>query len=380
VIPFNKPAVTGLELTYIEQAIQSGHISGNGAFTRRCHERIKSMFGFREVLLTSSCTAALEMAAMLCDFRKGDEVILPSFAHPGLANAFVRAGAQIVFADCLADHPNVDPLAVEKALGPNTRAIVAIHYAGVACEMKRLKEIAQTHGLFLIEDAAHALGSRYIDRHLGSWADLAAVSFHETKNINCGVGGMLIINRPDMIDRAMQIWNQGTNRRDFENGQAPFYTWMRAGGSFQLSDLNAAFLYPQLLKFEEITATRLKLWQMYYDQLKPLEADGYFHLPRLREHAQHNAHIFYLLLKNDVLRNHLIRYLRDHGYYAVFHYIPLHVSPFGRPRNTGLHLPNCEKIADTIIRLPLFDSLGTQAVLEIVQTLKDWQESQPPPE
>lgn len=334
------------------------------------------MFGFREVLLTSSCTAALEMSAMLCDFRQGDEVILSSFAHPGTANAFVRAGARLVFADCLADHPNFDPRSLEGLLGPKTRAIVAIHYAGIACEMNRLKEIARARGLILIEDAAHALGARYMDQYLGSLGDLGAVSFHETKNINCGTGGMLILNRPDLIDQAIQIWNQGTNRRDFENGQVPFYTWTRAGGSFQLSDVNAAFLYPQLLKFEEITARRLRLWQTYYDQLKPLEDEGYFKLPQMSENTQHNAHIFYLLLKNNALRNHLIRYLNDHGYHAVFHYIPLHASPFSKRNNAQLSLPNCERIADSIIRLPLFDSLGVQTVMDIAQTIKNWQESQ----
>lgn len=376
-IPFNKPAVTGLELTYIEQAIQSGHISGNGAFTRRCHELIKEMFGFREVLLTSSCTAALEIAAILCDFRQGDEVILPSFSHPGTANAFIRAGARLVFADCLADHPNVDPVSIERLLGPKTRAIVAIHYAGVACEINGLKEIARTRGLILIEDAAHALGARHGDKYLGSLADLGAVSFHETKNINCGIGGMLILNRPDMIDEAIEIWNQGTNRRDFENGQVPYYSWTRTGGSFQLSDVNAAFLYPQLLKFEEITARRVRLWNLYYDQLKPLEREGYFKLPQMHEHPQHNAHIFYLLLKNNASRNHLLRYLNDHGYHAIHHYIPLHSSPFGKYNYAEISLPNCEKIADGIIRLPLFDNLSTQIVMDIVQTIKNWQESQP---
>jgi dTDP-4-amino-4,6-dideoxygalactose transaminase len=376
-IPFNKPVCTGLELTYIEQAIQAGHISGNGTFTKRCHELLKSKFGFPEVLLTPSCTAALEIAAMLCEFRKGDEVILPSFAHAGTANAFVRAGARVVFADSLPHHPNIDPVSLERLLGPNTRAIVAIHYAGMACEIKRLKEIALSRGLILIEDSAHALDARYMDKHLGSWGDLAAVSFHETKNINCGTGGMLILNRPEMIERATQIWNQGTNRRDFENGQVSFYTWVRPGGSFQLSDLNAAFLYPQLLKLEDITSRRLNLWRLYYDQLKPLAARGYFELPRIPEHAQHNAHIFYLLLKSKALRNQLIQYLSDHGYQAVFHYIPLHTSPFAEHNDGELSLPNCEKIGDTIVRLPLFDSLSTQTVMDIVQTCKNWQESQP---
>jgi dTDP-4-amino-4,6-dideoxygalactose transaminase len=375
-IPFNKPACTGLELTYIEQAIRSGHISGNGPFTKRCHKLIKDKFGFPEVLLTSSGTAALEIAGLLCDFHEGDEVILPSFAHAGTANAFVRAGARVVFADSLGHHPNVDPASIEQHLSPKTRAIVAIHYAGVACDLERLREIARSRNLILIEDAAHALGARYLDQYLGSWADLAAVSFHETKNINCGVGGMLVVNRPDMRERATQIWHQGTNRRDFENGEVPFYSWQRAGGSFQLSDLNAAFLYPQLLQFEEITSRRLQLWQTYYDQLKPLESKGYFKLPQIPEYAEHNAHIFYLLLPNNALRNQLLQYLTDHGCNAVFHYVPLHTSPFGKHNNGALSLLNCERIADTIIRLPLFDSLSTQSVLKIVDTLKNWHESQ----
>jgi dTDP-4-amino-4,6-dideoxygalactose transaminase len=370
---FNRPAYTGKEVTYIEEAIKSGYLAGDGAFTRRCQETLKQEFGFREVFLTPSCTAAMEMTALLCDLHEGDEVVLPSFSHVGVANALVRSGAKLVFADSRSCHPNIDPEAVETLVGPKTRAIVAIHYAGMACDMKRLREIVDTHDLILIEDAAHALGARYLDRSLGSWGDFAVVSFHETKNINCGLGGMLILNRPGLSNQAMSIWHQGTNRQAFERGETAYYTWVRTGGSFQLSDLNAAFLYPQLLNFREITNRRLKLWQHYYDQLKPLEAKGYFRLPVVPANADHNAHIFYLLIESNELRNQLIHYLNERGVQAVFHYIPLHRSPLVSQNGCTLHLPNCERIADTIVRLPLFDGLSAESVTKIVDAIENWQ-------
>lgn len=374
-VPFNIPTCTGEELLYIKEAIQSGRISGNGPFSKQCCDLAKSNFGFGEVFLTPSCTAALEMAALLCDFHEGDEVILPSFAHAGTANAFIRAGARVVFADSRPDHPNIDAGSMEALLGPKTRAIVVIHYAGMACEMERFQRIARSRGLILIEDAAHALGACYKDRSLGAWGDFAAISFHETKNITCGLGGMLILNRPDLVDRARCIWNQGTNRADFERGDASFYTWTRPGGSFQLSDLNAAYLYPQLLDFQDITARRLRLWQIYYDRLRPLETKGYLRPPVVPEYARHNAHIFYLLLASNALRNHLIQYLKDRGYQAVFHYIPLHMSPFVRNNGVEQHLPNCERIADTIIRLPLYGSLSADTAGDIARAIEDWHDS-----
>jgi dTDP-4-amino-4,6-dideoxygalactose transaminase len=374
-IPFNIPACTGKELLYIEEAIQSGHLSGNGPFSKRCCELAKRNFGFGDVFLTPSCTAALEMAALLCDFREGDEVILPSFAHAGTANAFIRAGARLVFADSRPDHPNMDAGSLEALLGPRTRAVVVIHYAGMACEMERFQRIARSYNLILIEDAAHALGAWYRDRSLGCWGDFAAISFHETKNITCGLGGMLILNRPDLVDRARSIWNQGTNRAGFERGDVPFYTWMQPGGSFQLSDLNAAYLYPQLLDFHQITTRRLRLWQAYYDGLRPLETKGYLRLPIVTEYARHNAHIFYLLLASNALRNQLIQSLKGGGYQAVFHYLPLHKSPAVSLTGGKRRLPNCERIADTILRLPLYDSLSEQAVDEIVRAIENWHDS-----
>jgi dTDP-4-amino-4,6-dideoxygalactose transaminase len=374
-VPFNIPGAAGKELLYLKEAIQSGHISGNGPFSKKCCEFAKRNFGYGEVFLTPSCTSALELAALLCDFHEGDEVILPSFTHAGTANAFIRAGARLVFADSKPEHPNIDADSLETLLGPKTRAVVVIHYAGMACEMERLQRIARSRGLILIEDAAHALGACYMDRSLGSWGDFAAISFHETKNISCGLGGMLILNRPDLVDKARCIWNQGTNRADFERGDVSFYTWVRPGGSFQLSDLNAAYLYPQLLDFQNITARRMRLWQMYYDRLLPLEAKGHLRLPVVPEYARHNAHIFYLLLASNASRNHLIQHLKDRGYQAVIHYIPLHMSPFVRNNGGEQHLPNCERIADTIIRLPLYGSLSAQTVGEIARAIEDWRDS-----
>ena len=250
--------------------------------------------------------------------------------------------------------------------------IVAIHYAGMACEMMALKQLAASHGLFLIEDAAHALGARYMDTNLCSWGDFAAVSFHETKNIICGLGGMLVVNRSEKIARATRIWNQGTDRHEFEEGRTPFYTWIETGGSFQLSDLNAAYLYAQLLQFEQITERRLRLWQTYYDNLLPFEKRGYFRLPVIPDCARHNGHIFYLLAANRDLRDQLIQHLGRQGYQAVFHYVPLHTSPWVRRNGTAFELPHCERVANTIVRLPLFDSLTEACVVGIAQAIKQW--------
>lgn len=376
-IPFNKPCQTGDEVTYLREAIESGHLSGGGAFTRRCHELLQRDFGFEEVFLTPSCTAALEMSGLLCDFREGDEIILPSFAHVGTANPFVRAGAKLVLADSLPGHPNIDPASVESLLSPKTRAIVVIHYAGMGCQMEVLKELAQAHGLSLIEDAAHALGASYGGRSLGSWGDYAAFSFHETKNVTSGLGGLLVVNRPDAAERARQVWQQGTNRHEFERGAAAFYTWVQTGGAFQMSDLNAAYLYAQLSKFGEIGDRRMRLWQTYYDLLQPLEARGYFRLPEVPAQARHNAHIFYLLLASKALRDDLLLHLNERGYQAVFHYVPLHMSPLVRQQGGESHLPNCERVAEAIIRLPLFDDLRVEVVAEIVGAIDDWQASRP---
>jgi dTDP-4-amino-4,6-dideoxygalactose transaminase len=371
-IPFNRPSHIGNELGYIKQAIRSGHISGNGEFSRKCSALVKRKFDFAEVFLTPSCTSALEMAALLCDFQAGDEVILPSFTHVGTANAFARAGARIVLADSLDGHPNVDPDAVGDLIGPRTKAIVAVHYAGMACAMEKLQQLAQAHGLFLIEDAAHALGARYRGKNLGSWSDFAAFSFHETKNITCGLGGMLVVNRLDSVERARRIWNHGTNRQEFEDRRIPFYTWIETGGGFQLSDLNAAYLYAQLLRCDQITGRRLSLWQTYYEHLLPLQRRGYFRLPVTPEGAQHNGHIFYLLAENSWLRDQLIEHLGRQGYQAVFHYIPLHASPRMLQNEGVCHLPRCAAVADTIVRLPLFDSLSRECVIEIVLAIEQW--------
>lgn len=371
-IPFNKPVHVGTEILYVTEAIRSGHISGNGPFSRKCCRLLENKFRFRKVFLTPSCTSALEMAALLCDFREGDEVILPSFAHVGTVNAFVRCAANVVLADSLPGHPNVDPDSVKSLLGPRTRAIVALHYAGLACEMETLQALARAYNLFLIEDAAHALGASYLSKNLGAWSDFGAVSFHETKNITSGLGGMLVVNRPDMIDRATRIWNQGTNRQEFEEGRAPFYTWIEPGASFQLSDLNAAHLYAQLLQFDEIAQRRLGLWQAYYDRLLPLQERGYFRLPKIQQFAQHNGHIFYLLMNSTDLRDRLIGHLQEQGYQAVFHYIPLHESPWIRHSGTQPDLPNSVQVANCIVRLPLFDRLTNACVAEIVESIKQW--------
>lgn len=375
-IPFNIPCSIGNEPDLVRQAIENRHLSGNGPFTKRVHRVFEEEFGFHKVLLTNSCTAALEMAAILCEFEEGDEVILPSFTHVGTANAFERAGARLVFADSLADHPNIDPAEVRRLVGPRTKAIVAVHYAGVACDMDELQSIAEARGIILIEDAAHAIGATYKGRLLGSIGKFGAYSFHETKNITCGQGGLLMVNEPRFVERACRIWENGTNRGEFFRGLVDHYTWVDTGACFLPSDMNAAYLSGQLDFREEIFYKRAKLWRAYWQGLKGL--DGHlFALPRvhLDEVSRHNAHTFYLTFKTGELRDLALKYLRERGFGAVFHYIPLHSSPHYAARHRGPELPNCQNHSDRLLRLPLFHSLKIAEVEEICQAIGKFVES-----
>lgn len=371
-IPFNVPCSTGEESAYIQQALSVGHISGNGRFTHLCEYLLAQTFDFHNVYLTPSCTAALEMAALLCNFKPGDEVILPSFTHVSTANAFIRAGAVLKFGDCLPGHPNIDPVSVARLIGPKTKAVVVVHYAGIACNMEAFQNLVQAHGLILIEDAAHGLGARYRKQWLGTFGDFAAFSFHETKNINCGQGGVLIVNRKDIQAEVAEIWCQGTNRFSFERGESKYYTWTRPGGAFQLSDLNAAFLYPQLRSIHEINIRRKELWGQYYKALVPLQTPGRFRVPDIPEDANHNAHIFYLLLENNKLRDDLLGYLNRKGFQAVFHYVPLHLSPFALQLFGSYPLPQAENVASHLLRLPLYDSLSPSIIEKILDVIREW--------
>lgn len=371
-IPFNKPSSTGEEIKYIRQAIQAGHVAGNGQFTKQCRQLVHDLFGFRSAFFTPSCSAALEMAAMLCNFRPGDEVIMPSFTHVSTANSFIRARAVVRFADCMADHPNMDPNAVRYLINAKTRALVVVHYAGIACDMQLYRDLANEHGLVLIEDAAHALGARYRNSWLGSWGDLSAFSFHETKNINCGQGGMLVVNKQSMLDAATELWHHGTNRSRFEKGEVPFYTWVRPGGPFLLPELNAAFLYPQLMQLPAINERRLGHWKRYYELLSEFDHTELFSLPEIPSWAQHNAHIFYLIARTARLRDDLLQYLNVRGFQAVFHYVPLHASPYGIMHAGTRPLPNAERISTQLLRLPLYDSLEPETIEQVSELIGEW--------
>jgi dTDP-4-amino-4,6-dideoxygalactose transaminase len=371
-IPFNIPCFTGEEMRFMQQALEKRQIAGNGYFTQLCQSTFKEKFNFQNTLLTPSGTAALEMAAMLCDFQPGQEVILPTFTHVSTANAFIRAGAKLRFADSLLQHPNMDPDAVTPLIGPNTKAIVVVHYAGMACNMNEFRKIAQRHQLLLIEDAAHALGALYDNTWLGLIGDFAAFSFHETKNITCGQGGLLVVNRTAKMEDALQIWHHGTDRIRYESGKTSYYTWTRPGGAFLMADLNAAFLYPQLRNIHEINARRMQRWVQYYTMLLPLEKNGLFQLPMIPSEAQHNAHIFYLITADAAIRNNILIYLQQRGVQAVFHYIPLHTSPYATDTINTPCLPNAERIGANIIRLPLYDSISALTVEKICDLIKDW--------
>lgn len=371
-LPFNVPAYLGTELGYVREAIENRHLSGNGAFTQRVHRIFEEEFGFSKVFLTHSCTGALEMAALLLRLAPGDEVILPSFTHVGTANAFVRAGATLRFADSLPQHPNVDPASIAACIGPRTRAVVVVHYAGVLCEMDQIRALCDAHGLVLIEDAAHAIGASYQGRLAGTFGDIAAFSFHETKNIQCGQGGLLVLNDPQYIDRAAILWENGTNRAAFFAGLVDQYSWVDQGSCFLPSELNAAYLYGQLEGRAQIFARRMAHWESYQTQLAPLAADGLLQLPTLLPGRQHNAHIYYVRLPDRALRDSLMHYLRARGFLAVFHYVPLHDSPFFKDRHDGRALPFCQAHSDGLLRLPLFHALGAGDIAAVCAGVGEW--------
>lgn len=368
-INFNKPYFTGKETEYIQQAVQSGKISGDGMFTKKCHQFFESKYGFKKCLLTTSCTDALEMAAILIDIKEGDEVIMPSFTFVSTANAFVLRGANIIFADSYFDNPNIDADAIEQLITPKTKAIVVVHYAGMACDMDKIIELANKYKLFVIEDAAQAIDSFYISKGtkkpLGSIGHLAAFSFHETKNIISGEGGMLVINDERFIERAEIIREKGTNRSKFFRGEVDKYGWVDIGSSFLPSDIIAAFLYAQLENLDAIQNKRKEIWNSYFEGLKTLEERKLIELPKVQIYATNNAHMFYIVCKDLEERTALITYLKSNNIGAVFHYLSLHKSPFYSSKYKGLELSNSDKFADCIVRLPLFVEL-TKAQIQLI--------------
>ena len=373
-IPFNKPHLTGKEAHYMYQAVAEGKLSGNGAFTKRCQQFFEERYGFKKCLLTTSCTDALEMAAILCDIQPGDEVIVPSYTFVSSALAFVRAGAKIIFADSMAENPNINAEKIEALITSRTKVIVPVHYAGVACDMDRIMEIANKHNLIVVEDAAQAIDSYYKGRPLGSIGHLSAFSFHETKNIIAGEGGMLCINDERFIRRAEIIWEKGTNRAEFFRGEVNKYGWVDTGSSFLPSEVVAAFLWAQLEHLDEIQSRRKHLWELYHSNLSSLalSPNSLIALPGLPEYATNNAHMFYLVCNSLEDRTALIKQLKNNGVLAVFHYLSLHSSPYYQDKHDGRDLLQCDRYADCLVRLPMYYDLKDEDVVEICRLIKEF--------
>ncbi len=366
-IPFNKPYLSGNELNYITDALQSGHISGNGKYTKLCQHFFEQRYGIKKTLLTTSCTDALEMCAMLIDIKPGDEVIVPSFTFVSTALAFVRAGAKIVFADSSTVHPGIDESIIESLITPRTRAIVPVHYAGVACNMDVIMDIATRYNLYVIEDAAQAIDSYFISKTgerkaLGTIGHLAAFSFHETKNIQCGEGGLLAINDDRFIHRAEILWEKGTNRAEFFRGEVNKYGWVDTGSSFLPSDLTAAFLYAQLENLDQIQAKRVMLWNTYFEKLSSKVTSDSIQLPAVPTYATNNGHMFYILCNSLESRSKIIDQLKKENIHAVFHYISLHSSNYYIQKHDGRKLIQSDRYTDTLLRLPLFYELSSDSI------------------
>lgn len=371
-ITFNKPYLSGKELQYIQEAVASMKISGDGTFTKKCHQFFESTYGFKKVLLTTSCTDALEMAAILIDTKAGDEIIIPSYTFVSTANAFVLRGAKIVFTDSAVENPNMDVTAIEKLITPQTKAIVVVHYAGIACDMDKVMELANKHGLYVIEDAAQAIDSYYKGKPLGSIGHLAAFSFHETKNIISGEGGMLVINDEKFVKRAEIIREKGTNRSSFFRGEVDKYGWVDIGSSFLPSDIIAAFLFAQLENIEDIQKRRIEIWNCYEAGLKQLGDKMQVQLPFIPQFATNNAHMFYLVCKSYEERTALISHLKNNNVYSVFHYLSLHKSPFFVAQHDGRALPNTDRYADCLVRLPLFYELSSSDCATIINSINEF--------
>ena len=352
------------------QAVYNGKLSGNGEFTKRCQLFFEEKYGFKKCLLTTSCTDALEMAAILCDIQPGDEVIVPSYTFVSSALAFVRQGAKIVFADSMKRNPNLDAEKIEALITPRTKVIVPVHYAGVACDMDRIMEIAEKHNLLVVEDAAQAIDSYYKGKPLGTIGHLSCFSFHETKNIISGEGGMLGINDARFIRRAEIIWEKGTNRAEFFRGEVNKYGWCDIGSSFLPSEVIAAFLWAQLESLGEIQSKRKLLWNKYYELLKPLAEQGRFRLPEIPDYATNNAHMFYLVCNNLTERTALIKKLKENDILAVFHYLSLHSSEYYKDKHDGRPLPECDRYADCLVRLPMYYDLSESDVERICENIR----------
>jgi len=370
-IVFNKPYLTGKEMHYIYQAVYSGKISGNGEFTQRCQKYFEDSFGFKKALLTTSCTDALEMCAILADIQPGDEVIIPSYTFVSTALAFVRQGAKIVFADSNALNPNIDTDRIEKLITSKTKAIVPVHYAGIACDMDAIMQLADKYNLIVIEDAAQSIDSFYKGKALGSIGNMSAFSFHETKNINSGEGGMLVLNDIKYLSRAEIIWEKGTNRAEFFRGEVNKYGWVDTGSSFLPSEIIAAYLYAQIENLEDIQFKRRRIWDSYYEGLQSLSDHGVI-LPFVPGYATNNGHMFYLVCTDLEQRTLLIEHLKNNGIHAVFHYLRLHRSQYYQEEHDGRHLTNSDHYTDCLIRLPLYYELPDESIAYIINCVRDF--------
>ena len=377
-IPFNKPFLTGKEAHYMYQAVYTGKLSGNGLFTHQCQEFFETKYGFMKCLMTTSCTDALEMAALLCNVQSGDEVIVPSYTFVSSALAFVRQGAKIVFADSGTDHPNINADKLKDLITEKTKVIVPVHYAGVACDMDKIMEIANQHGIYVVEDAAQAIDSYYKGKPLGGIGHFGCFSFHETKNVTAGgEGGLLVVNDERFIRRAEIIWEKGTNRAEFFRGMVNKYGWVDLGSSFLPSEINAAFLWAQLEQLGQIQKQRKRIWQQYYDGLKPLADRGYFSLPVIPDYTTNNGHMFYLVCHSLEERSKLISHLKDNGILAVFHYLSLHLSEYYCSiEHHSVHLPNSDHFADCLVRLPMFYELSEEQVDYVISQIMGFYEQQ----
>jgi dTDP-4-amino-4,6-dideoxygalactose transaminase len=372
-IPFNKPTIIGNEIQMLEEVMQNTKFSGDGLFTKKCSKWIQEEFDCFKVLLTTSCTHALEMAAILADIKEGDEVIMPSYTFVSTANAFVLRGAVIKFVDIRQDTLNIDEKLIEDAITERTKVIVPVHYAGVACEMDEIMEIANRYNLIVIEDAAQGVMSSYKGRKLGTIGHLGCYSFHETKNYNCGEGGALLINNPDFVERAEIIWEKGTNRSKFFRGAVDKYSWVDIGSSYLPSELNAAFLYAQLKESDQININRLNSWTLYNNELKSLGEQNYFEVPVIPEYCLHNAHIYHIRLKDVEERQQLINYLREHEIASMFHYIPLHSSVAGLKYGefVGKDIFTTKE-SERLLRLPMYYGMREEDILNVCEKIKDF--------
>ena len=372
-IPFNKPSLAGKELYYIAQSVLGGHTAGDGSFTKKCQALMEEKFGATKILLTHSCTAALEMAAILCEVGPGDEVILPSFTFVSTANAFYLRGAKLVFIDVQQDTLNMDVTQIEEAITDRTKVIVPVHYAGIGCEMDTIMDIANRYNLYVVEDAAQGVNAKYKEKFLGTIGDIGTYSFHETKNYICGEGGAIVMNNQKFVERAEIIREKGTNRSKFFRGEVDKYTWVDIGSSFLPSDILAAFLYAQLENMESINRRRGKLFDYYYKALIPLVNDGKLRLPYVSSECESNSHLFYIILNDENTRNVLMDHLKSRGIFAVFHYLPLHLSKVGLSMGyTDGQLPVTESMSGRLLRLPFYHDMTSNDQAEVVNTIKDF--------